>query len=170
MKNDKDKKLTAVIFCGLLMLITAASDSLRGIFLPAFRNTFSLSEPEAGMIIMISYVGNLIFLSVGGRLSDRLPRKRFLGGLLLLWAMALLLYVLTEDYTLLLAGMIFSMGGSTMLSTGINILTPLLFSAPAMLVSIFNFLQGVGITASQNIAGRFSKFRTILDAGSQRIV
>ena len=75
-----------MIFCGLLMLITAASDSLRGIFLPAFRSTFSLSEPQAGRIIMISYVGNLIFLSFGGKLSDRLPSNLFIGALLVIWA------------------------------------------------------------------------------------
>ena len=145
-----------MIFCGLLMLITAASDSLRGIFLPAFRSTFSLSEPQAGRIIMISYVGNLIFLSFGGRLSDRLPRKLFIGGLLVIWAAALAVYTFTENYILLLICMTVSMGGSTMLSTSVNMLTPLMFASPAMLVSIFNFVQGVGITVSQNIIGRFA--------------
>jgi fucose permease len=52
--------------------------------------------------------------------------------------------------------MIFSMGGSTMISTSVNVITPLMFASPAMYVSIFNFLQGIGITASQNIGGRFA--------------
>ncbi|MBQ8968011.1 MAG: MFS transporter [Ruminococcus sp.] len=152
----KKAHLTAMVFCGLIMTITAASDALRGVFLPQFRNTFSLTEPQAGRIIMISYVGNLLFLSVGGYLSDRLPRKRFIGGVLILWAAALASYVFTENYCLLLAAMIFSMGGSTMISTSVNIITPLLFASPAMLVSIFNFLQGIGITLSQNVGGRFA--------------
>ena len=152
----KKNSVRAGIFCSLIMLITAASDSLRGVFLPEFRRAFSLTESRAAMIIMVSYVGNLLFLSVGGRLSDKLPRKRFLGGVMLLWGAALASYVFTEDHRLLLAGMIFSMGGSTMISTSVNIITPLLFVSPAMFVSIFNFIQGVGITASQNIAGRFA--------------
>ena len=56
----------------------------------------------------------------------------------------------------MLAAMLFSMGGSTMLSTTVNMITPLLFAYPAMLVSIFNFTQGVGITITQNIGGRFA--------------
>ena len=159
MEKEKEKKkpnIAAVLFCSIVMLITASSDSLRGVFLPEFRSAFGLTEPQASRIIMISYLGNLLFLSVGGRLSDRLPRKRFIGGLLILWGTALGSYVLTENYLLLLIAMIFSMGGSTMLSTSINLITPMLFASPAMLVSIFNFIQGVGITASQNIGGRFA--------------
>ncbi len=154
--EKKNSKITAVLFCGLIMTITAASDSLRGVFLPQLRSSFSLTEPQAGRIIMISYVGNLLFLSVGGYLSDRMPRKRFIGGVLLLWAAALATYVFTENYYILLIAMIFSMGGSTMISTSVNIITPLLFASPAMLVSIFNFLQGAGITFSQNVGGRFA--------------
>lgn len=154
--EKKNSKITAVLFCGLIMTITAASDSLRGVFLPQLRSSFSLTEPQAGRIIMISYVGNLLFLSVGGYLSDRMPRKRFIGGVLLLWAAALATYVFTENYCILLIAMIFSMGGSTMISTSVNIITPLLFASPAMLVSIFNFLQGAGITFSQNVGGRFA--------------
>ncbi len=154
--EKKKSKISAALFCVLVMMITAASDSLRGVFLPQFKNAFSLSEPQAGRIIMISYVGNLLFLSLGGYISDRVNRKRFLAGVMLLFSAALLSYVLTENYYLLLAAMMFSMGGSTMISTSVNIITPLVFASPAMFVSIFNFVQGVGITLSQNVIGRFA--------------
>lgn len=156
MEQKRSKKLTALLFCAVLMTITAASDSLRGVFLPQFKKSFGLSETSASHIIMISYVGNLLFLSLGGWLSDRLPRKRFIGGVLCLWAAALLMYVLTESYALLLVCMVFSMGGSTMLSTSVNVLIPLMFASPAAVVSVLNFLQGVGITVSQNIGGRYA--------------
>ena len=155
--EKKEHRLTAMLFCGLIMTVTAASDALRGVFLPQFRKAFELSEPQAGRIIMVSYIGNLLFLSIGGYLSDRLPRKRFVGGVLLLWSAALATYVFTENYYILLAAMIFSMGGSTMLSTSVNIITPLLFTPPALFVNIFNFLQGVGIFTSQNVGGRFAE-------------
>lgn len=138
------------------MLITAASDSLRGVFLPQFRESFSLTEPQAGRIIMISYIGNLLFLSIGGVISDKVSRKRFLVCVMLLWSLALLMHTVTENYYILLFCVIFSMGGSTLIATNINLITPLLFASPAMLVSIFNFLQGIGITVSQNIGGRFA--------------
>ena len=156
MKNKHTGSIPALFFCGVIMLITAASDALRGVFLPQFKSVFSLSDAQAGHIIMVSYIGNLLFLSIGGYLSDRMPRKRFIGSVLLLWMAALLTYILTENYYILLLAMLFSMGGSTMISTSVNVIMPLMFAAPAALVSIFNFLQGIGITASQNIGGRFA--------------
>ncbi|WP_295151934.1 sugar MFS transporter [uncultured Ruminococcus sp.] len=155
MTKDRSKIIT-MLFCGIVMTITAASDALRGVFLPQFRSSFALTEPQAGRIIMVSYIGNLLFLSIGGHLSDKLPRKRFIGGVLLLWSAALATYIFTENYYILLAAMIFSMGGSTMISTSVNIITPLLFVPPALYVNIFNFMQGVGIFTSQNIGGRFA--------------
>ncbi|SDA12512.1 Fucose permease [Ruminococcus sp. YE71] len=155
--EKKSSRLTAMLFCGIVMTITAASDALRGVFLPQFRSAFSLTEPQSGRIIMVSYIGNLLFLSVGGYLSDRLPRKRFIGGVLLLWSAALATYVFTENYYILLAAMMFSMGGSTMISTSVNIITPMLFAPPALYVNLFNFLQGVGIFTSQNVGGRFAE-------------
>lgn len=156
---EKNKKLAAV-FCILLMIFTGTSDALRGVFLPKFRETFELTESKAYMIIMMSYVGNLIFLFVGGYLADRLPRKRFIAGVMLLWMTAMAIYVFTENYIVLLFTIMFSLGASTMLSTTVNLITPALFAAPAFFVNMFNFCQGIGITASQNIGGKFSDSMT----------
>jgi fucose permease len=150
------KNIRAALCCVLLMIITGSSDALRGVFLPVFKTHFSLSDSQSSRIIMISYVGNLIFLFVGGYLADRLPRKRFIGGVMILWMSALAAYVFTDSYAVLLCAMIFSMGASCMLSTTVNLITPLLFASPALLVNVFNFCQGVGITSSQNIGGRFA--------------
>lgn len=149
-------KIPAAVYCVLIMTITGASDALRGVFLPLFRNEFHLTETKSSMIIMLSYVGNLLFLFIGGYLADRLPRKKFIGGVMLLWMSALAVYIFTESYAILLCAMIFSMGASTMLSTTVNIITPLVFTAPAFFINFFNFCQGMGITASQNIGGRFA--------------
>ena len=146
------------------MLITAASDSLRGVFLPQFGKTFSLSGTGGSMIITMSYIGNLLFLLAGGYISDRVPKKKFLFGVMILWSTALALHAFTENYTVLLICIMFSMGGSTMISTTVNIITPLMFTASALLVNLFNFCQGVGITATQNIFGRINdRIADVLD-------
>jgi len=156
---EKGHKQTAAaaVFCTIIMLITAASDALRGVFLPQFERSFSLDKAQSSLIITVSYIGNLLFLFIGGYLSDRLPRKKFLGCVLGMWCLALTAYVFTESYSVLLCGMIFSMGGSTMISTSVNLVTPLLFMSPALMVNLFNFSQGVGITLTQNIGGRFAE-------------
>lgn len=148
--------ISAAVFCVLLMLITGASDALKGVFLPQFKSSFSLSGSQSSRIIMMCYVGNLLFLFIGGYFADRLPRKRFVGAVMLMWMSSLAAYVFTENYAVLLVAMIFSMGASTMLSTSVNLITPLIFAAPAFYVNIFNFCQGAGITASQNLGGHFA--------------
>lgn len=160
MEEQRKRPAAAAVFCTVIMLITAASDALRGVFLPQFEKSFSLDKTQSSMIITVSYIGNLLFLFIGGYLSDRLPRKRFLGCVLGMWCAALTAYVFTENYSILLCGMIFSMGGSTMISTSVNLITPLLFMSPALMVNLFNFSQGVGITLSQNIGGRFAESLT----------
>lgn len=92
----------------------------------------------------------------GGRLVDRISRKKFMYGVMLLWMGALTAYLLTANYYALLVFMIFSLGASTMLSTTVNLLTPLVYAAPALFVNFFNFLQGAGISTAQNVGGRFA--------------
>lgn len=154
---EKDnKKIITLIFCSLIMMTTAASDSLRGIFLPEFRSTFYLTDSKASIIIMSSYIGNLLFLLIGGRISDKIPRKRFMMVVIFIWIAALGVHVFTENYYILLLTIMFTMGASTMISTSVNIITPLMFASPALFVSVFNFLQGIGITLTQNVGGRFA--------------
>ena len=152
-----NKKIITLIFCSLIMMTTAASDSLRGIFLPEFRSTFDLTDPQASLIIMASYIGNLLFLLLGGRISDKMPRKRFITGVIFIWIIALGVHVFTENYYILFLTIMFTMGASTMISTSVNIITPLMFASPALFVSVFNFLQGVGITVTQNIGGKYAE-------------
>lgn len=152
-----NKKITTLIFCSLIMMTTAASDSLRGIFLPEFRRTFDLTASQSSLIIMASYIGNLLFLLLGGHISDKMPRKRFIGWMIIIWIIALGIHVFTENYYILFMTIMFTMGASTMISTSVNILTPLIFASPALFVSAFNFLQGIGITLTQNIGGKYAE-------------
>lgn len=155
-KLNKNQSVRAAFFCGLLMVILGASDALRGVFLPVFQNEFTLTKFQSSMIIMISYIGNLLFLFIGGYIVDRVNRKKFIAAVILMWMSALAVYVCTSNYIILLIFMIFSMGASTMLSTTVNIITPLCFASAAFFINFFNFLQGVGISGAQNIGGRFA--------------
>ncbi len=157
MTNDKTQKALVLLYCFLMMLILGISDGLRGVFLPLFERTYELDSIRSSVIIMCSYVGNLLFLLLGGRILDRMSKKRFLFALTFIWMAALLFYIFTEHYWILLGCIIFSLGASTMLSTSLNIITPLFFTASAMYVNLFNFAQGVGMFTAQNIGGRFAE-------------
>ena len=71
----KRKRLLPVVCFGLLMLGLGSSDALRGIFAPVFQSRYQLNESQLSLMITVSYIGNLLFLSVGGKLLDTFPRK-----------------------------------------------------------------------------------------------
>lgn len=153
-KSRKSEKALVFVYYVITMLMLGASDGLRGVFLPLFEDNFALTKTQSSMIIMFSYIGNLLFLFIGGYFLDRCRKKSFLRCITIMWMCALLLYVLTESYPILLICMIFSLGASTMISTSLNVITPLVFASPAMFINVFNFTNGVGIFSAQNIGGR----------------
>ena len=154
--NNRKNRILAAIYLSLMMVLLGMSDAMRGVFLPVMRETYALSQAQGSAIIMLSYLGNLIFLTVGGMLIGKWTRKKFLCVMSCFWMAALTAYAFTKSVIVIYAGMIFSLGASTMLSTSVNLTTPLLFLSPTLFVNLFNFAQGVGIYISQNVGGRFS--------------
>ena len=139
---------------GIIMAGLGANDALRGVFSPIFENHFELSSVQISMIIVMSYAGNLIFLWAGTRLADRFEKKKVMIGILLVWMAALLVYVTTDNYYVLLVTMLFTMGASTLMNTMINLFVPMYFAAPGLIVNTLFFVQGIGTTGSQMILGQ----------------
>lgn len=148
------------VFLGflVLMITLGASDSLRGVFSVVFADHFRLTTNETAQIVTVSYAGNLIFLLLGGRLMDWFERKKAMLTMLAIWMSALLLFLLSNNFYVLLIGIFFAMGASTLLSTTINIVTPLLFAAtPGFAVNFLFFTQGIGTSGSQSLVGNFAE-------------
>lgn len=142
---------------GLCMAVMGASDSLRGVFSLVFQNHFALTATQVSMIVTVSYIGNLVFLLLGGRLLDRFPKKRVFLATLGVWMSGAAFFVMTESYAFLLLGMFLCMGASTLLNTTVNIMVPILFAfSPGMIVNVLFFVQGIGTSGSQNILGRYA--------------
>ncbi len=157
MIKDKRKILIYIAFM-LIMIALGASDSMRGIFAGVFESRFALTKQGVSLIVTVSYIGNLVFILFGGRLSDRFPKKRVCMAVMALWICALLLYVFTENYVCLLVGMFVSMGASTLMNTMINIVSPDFFGLSAgMVVSTLFFTQGIGTSLNQNVTGSLAK-------------
>ena len=157
MNKEKNIRWIPVLCFGVLMLGLGSSDSLRGIFSPVFQEHYSVGGKGLSMMVVISYVGNLLFLSVGGKMMDTFDRKKVAMGLLGIWMAAVLLNVLTDSYPMILLSMFLALGASTMLNTTVNLLTPMVCAGYAgMMVNIFFFIQGIGTSGSQFLLGRFA--------------
>ena len=150
------KKAVPFLCFAVLMFGLGSSDSLRGIFAPVFQNRYALSDPQLSMIVTISYVGNLLFLSLGGKLLDTFGRKTVALSVTGIWVLSMLLNVVSGSYPCILISMFFALGASTLLNTTVNILTPVVFSGYAgLMVNIFFFIQGIGTSGSQFVLGRY---------------
>ena len=153
MTKKWSSRLTFFAFV-VLMVGLGSNDSLRGIFSTIFHEHFSLTTTQLGLIVTASYIGNLVFLLVGGNLSTRFSKKRVLQVLILIWMAALALFAFTSNYTVLLIGMALALGSSTLLNTTMNLITPLLFAtAPGFFVNFLFFTQEIGTSGSQYILG-----------------
>lgn len=153
MTKKCSSRLTFFAFV-VLMVGLGSNDSLRGIFSTIFQEHFSLTTTQLGLIVTASYIGNLVFLLVGGNLSTRFSKKRVLQVLILIWMAALALFAFTSNYTVLLIGMALALGSSTLLNTTMNLITPLLFAtAPGFFVNFLFFTQEIGTSGSQYILG-----------------
>lgn len=157
MAMQKNKKALLFISFMIIMIVMGASDSLRGLFGMVFQEKFQLTNTQVSMIITVSYLGNLVFLFFGGYFLDTFPKKKVFLAVLGIWMTGALLFLLTESYAFLLAGMFLCMGASTLLNTTINILVPVVFAAsPGLIVNVLFFVQGIGTSGSQNVIGRYS--------------
>lgn len=150
------KKAVPFLCFAVLMFGLGSSDSLRGIFAPVFQNRYALSDTQLSLIVTISYVGNLLFLSLGGKLLDTFGRKTVVLSVTAIWVLSMLLNVVSDSYICILISMFFALGASTLLNTTVNILTPVVFSRYAgLMVNIFFFIQGIGTSGSQFVLGRY---------------
>lgn len=150
------KKAVPFLCFAVLMFGLGSSDSLRGIFAPVFQNRYALSDTQLSLIVTISYVGNLLFLSLGGKLLDTFGQKTVVLSVTAIWVLSMLLNVVSDSYICILISMFFALGASTLLNTTVNILTPVVFSGYAgLMVNIFFFIQGIGTSGSQFVLGRY---------------
>ncbi|MCF0106946.1 MAG: MFS transporter [Holdemanella sp.] len=152
----KKKEIGFYIAFALMMVCLGCSDALRGVFAPIFQSHYQLNASMLSLIITISYAGNFVFMLIGSRLSDEFGIRKVFIASMLCWIAAMALYVVTDSYITLVIGVFFAMGGSTLLNMMLNIMSPILFLAPATIVNTLFFVQGIGTTFAQGIVGRFA--------------
>ena len=151
-----NKKKNIITFAAFLILMVGlgANDAMRGIFSTIFSAHFQLSTAQLSQIVTVSYIGNLVFLAVGGFGVDILGRRKAMLLYTFLWSAAMLLFATTDSYLLLLVGMFFAMGTSTLLNTNMNLITTGMFAvAPGFFVNFLFFIQGIGTSGSQSAIG-----------------
>lgn len=137
----------------LLMLGLGCSDAVRGVFAPVFQSHFALNASQISLMMTVSYTGNLVFMLFGSRLADCLGVKRIFLSAIAVWVAALALYLATDSYRMVLIGVFFAMGTSTLMNMLMNLMSPSLFASPGMVINTLFFVQGIGTTVTQSVIG-----------------
>ena len=136
--------------CAVLMVLLGTSDALRGVFSPLFLSSFGFSEAMVGVIVSASYLGNLVFLLIGGNILDRLGIRKSMFFFIIMMALSLCLLLFGYEYSILIAGFFLTLGLSTLLNTSINIASDNFSDNNSLsYLNILFFIQGIGTSGSQ---------------------
>ena len=139
------------------MVGLGANDAMRGIFSTIFSAHFQLSTAQLSQIVTVSYIGNLVFLAVGGFGVDILGRRKAMLLYTFLWSAAMLLFATTDSYLLLLVGMFFCHGH---IHAAEHQHEPdhdrYVCRCARLFVNFLFFIQGIGTSGSQSIIGNWA--------------
>jgi fucose permease len=156
MENSiKNKKyIVPIMFIFMMMILAAAAENVRGVFIPLFKNDFSISDTEIGFMLTVSSMGYLVFTYIGGILCDKIGQKNvFIAGFISL-VLSLAGLWASKSYIVLLFFMFGLNMGLALISIAINTIIPVLFiSFQAVLMNLTHFCYGLGSTIVQRISG-----------------
>lgn len=158
MKKDRNLAIIVVIF--FIMAAIAVVDNTKGIFIPAFKESFNANNTSMGIMLSACSLGYIIFTYIGGILCEKLgQRKVILLGLSII-IVSTLMIASSSIYLFLLLGMFFLNMGIAFGCIAINTLIPAMFLAiQAVMMNIAHCSYGFGSTLGQFAIGK------ILDTG-----
>lgn len=156
MQNDTKVRnhILPIVFIFIMMILAAAAENVRGLFIPLFKSDFSLNDTEIGFMLTVSSMGYLTFTYIGGILCDKIGQKNvFTAGFAVLVVSLSGLWA-SKSFILLLIFMFGLNMGLALISIAINTIIPVLFlSFQAMLMNLTHFCYGLGSTIVQRVSG-----------------
>lgn len=143
-----------IIFIFAIMLMNAAAENVRGVFIPLFKRDFLINNTEIGFMLMISSAAYIAFSYIGGILCEKVGQKRvFLLGLTSM-VVSLIILSFANNFFIVIVGMFIMNIGLSLVSIAINTLIPVLFlSFQAIIMNLTHFCYGLGSTVTQRATG-----------------
>lgn len=154
-ENLKKKQyIIPIVFIFMMMILNATAENVRGVFIPLFKNDFSINDTEIGFMLTVSSVGYIVFTYIGGLLCEKFGQKKvFIAGFISM-VIALLGLWMSYSYSIFLISMFILNIGLSLISIAINTIIPVLFlSFQAVLMNLTHFCYGLGSTIIQRTSG-----------------
>ncbi|MGF7060832.1 MFS transporter [Brassicibacter mesophilus] len=152
MKAQGNRLLIAFMF--VIMFLVAMNDNVRGVFIPSFKQDFTASNTQMGIVLAMSSLGYITFTYIGGTLCEKIGHKKVMVMGFLFVALSLVGLYLSSSFIVLLIGLFFSNVGVALLAISINTLIPVIVTSfQALLMNMIHFCYGLGATVTQRTTG-----------------
>lgn len=153
MQETKVNRL-GVFLLFTLMFLAPFIENTRGIFVPIFKEDFTVSNTAISSMITGVSLAGMVVTFIGGALIEKLGQKRtVLLGIVSLIA-GMVLQALSKSFFMFFLGFIPIVAGLNIYSVASNTMVPMIFVGSSTLaMNLFHFMYGAGSTVSQNAIG-----------------
>ncbi|NCC77613.1 MAG: MFS transporter, partial [Clostridia bacterium] len=153
--SQKRQTIPTITLLIALYAMLAMFDNFKGIFVPYFKQDFTISNAQIGILMTTSLLAYAVFQYICGMLVERFGHKRVIGSGIVVAILALLLIVNARSFALLLLGFFALNIGSATFNVAVNTLGPMVqVASTATLMNIINFSYGTSNTISQKAVGQ----------------
>lgn len=153
MHKSKSNRL-GVVLIFMLMFLSPFIENTRGIFIPIFKEDFSVSNTAiSSMITVVSLAGMAVTL-LGGAVIERIGQKKTMIIGIVCLISGILIQSQAPDFLVFFLGFIPIIAGINIYGVAANTIIPILFVGTSTLaMNLLHFMYGAGSTVSQNAIG-----------------
>lgn len=152
--EQRRNNIIATVFMFLLMILAAIAENTRGIFVPSFKENFSINDTQIGVMLTMTSIGYMVATYFGGALCQKIGQKKvfIIGIIFMIGSLGLL--SMSSTYYLFLISMGLVSCGLALTSIAINTIVPILFvSMQTLIMNLVHFCYGLGSAVGQRTAG-----------------
>ncbi|MBN2795758.1 MAG: MFS transporter [Clostridia bacterium] len=150
----KSQTLYTIIASFSAMLIMAITESIRGILVPTFKETFNVNDTSIGIFLLIASFAYVVFTYFAGKMvKHHGQRKTIILGMLIAGS-GFFFTSFSQNFIHLVAGYIYLTMGISFIVMSLNTIVPLLRIAYlGVIMNSLHFFYGVGATITQRVSG-----------------
>lgn len=139
----------------MMMILAAVSENTRGVFIPSFKENFSVNDTKIGFMLTIGSIGYIAFTYLGGALSEKIGQKKVINIGILVMILSLVVLSFSKDYKVFIIGMVLINCGLGFISIAINTIIPIMFiSMQTLIMNLVHFSYGLGSSLGQWGSGK----------------
>lgn len=152
--EEKRNNVAFTVFMFLLMILAAVAENTRGVFIPSFKENFSINDTQIGYMLTMTSIGYMIATYFGGALCEKIGQKKvFIIGILFMIGSLILLYF-SYSYIIFIIAMGLTSCGLAFTSIAINTIIPIIFvTMQTLIMNLVHFSYGLGSTLGQRVSG-----------------